>query len=315
MSALTVELDRYLTIRRSLGFKLGTAERMLRRFVAFAEGRKADHVTTHLFLQWKEAFGRAKSTTWASRLSAVRIFAQWLNAMDPRHEVPPRGLIPSRYRRGQPHIFSDREVGQIVAAAGRLPSVHGVRGLTYSTLFGLIAVTGLRIGEAIALTGDDVDLIRGVLAIRRGKGGRQRLVPVSESARAQLEAYACERDRLLGNRPQPFFVCDRGLRISEGGARYNFASVSQQIGLRPVPKVRRHGCGPRIHDLRHTFAVRTIIRWYRTGLDPGREMVKLSTYLGHANPQHTYWYIEAVPELLTLAAERVTRSGEREGGP
>jgi len=200
-------------------------------------------------------------------------------------------------------------VERIVAEAGRLPSVRGLRGLTYPTLFGLLAVTGLRIGEAVALDGDDVDLTHGVLTVRRGKGGRERLVPVSDSTRGQLERYARERDRLLGARPHPFFVCDRGRRVGECGARYNFAAVGRRIGLRPAQTDRRHGRGPRIHDLRHTFAVRTLIGWYRAGRDPDREMAKLSTYLGHTNPAHTYWYVEAVPELLALAAERAEREG------
>ncbi|MBL4711708.1 MAG: tyrosine-type recombinase/integrase, partial [Gammaproteobacteria bacterium] len=143
---------------------------------------------------------------------------------------------------------------------------------------------------------------------RRGKLGKERLLPLSESARWHLSAYARERDRLLGRHPEPFFVSDRGERMTDCGARYNFASVCQTIGLRPVQKYHRHGRGPRIHDLRHSFAVRTLINWYRTGKNPDSEMIKLCTYLGHANPANTYWYIEAVPELLELASRRATDS-------
>jgi integrase len=312
MNTLTAELDRYLTIRRSLGYRLDTAERILRRFVTFMDSRGATLITADLFLQWKAAFGKANRNTWAARLSVVRLFAQWLQGINPRHEMPAKGLIPFRRTRGQPHIFSEADVGRILAEAEKLPSVNGIRGLTYSTLFGLIAVTGLRISEALDLDDDDVDLVNGVLTIRNGKSGKQRLVPLSPSVRSRLEEYARERDRLLGHRPQSFFVSDRGDRTGDCGARYNFAMISQRIGLRALPKHRYHGHGPRIHDLRHTFAVRTMIAWYRQDLDLEREMPKLSTYLGHTDPSHTYWYIEAVPELMSLAAERAAKRLEKE---
>jgi integrase len=307
-------LNRYLTIRRSLGFDLGTAERILRRFIAFADAQGANHITTALFLEWKNAFGKASRQTWAGRLTTVRIFAQWLNGVDPKNEVPPRGLIPDRYLRTRPYIYSEQEIGRILVEAEKLPSGNGIRGLTYSTLFGLIAVTGLRVSEAIALDNDDVDLAQGVLTVRRGKSGKARLVPVSESTLAHLLAYAEMRDRLLGSRPQSFFASDRGVRPGDCGARYNFASVCQSIGLRSPQMFGRHGVGPRIHDLRHTFAARILVNWYRAGVDPGQEMLKLSTYLGHVNPEHTYWYIEAVPELLKLAADRVSHPAEQGGG-
>jgi integrase/recombinase XerD len=305
MSRLAEELDRYLTIRRSLGYDLGTTTRVLRRFIAFAESQGAEHVGTDLFLRWQRAFGRAGRQTWAARLGMVRLFAQWLHGLDPTHEVPPQGLIPNRYRRSRPYIYSDEEIANIVAAAAELPSVYGLRGLTCSTLFGLIATTGLRISEALGLDAGDVDLELGVLTIRRGKLGKARLVPIDNSVALRLHAYAAERDRLLGFAPRPFFVGDRGARIGDCGARYNFALVCQRLGLRSPQRFGRHGRGPRIHDLRHSFAAQTMIGWYRTGQDPAREMIKLMTYLGHTKPENTYWYIEAVPELLELAAHRV----------
>ena len=190
-------------------------------------------------------------------------------------------------------------------AAAELPSINGIRALTCSTLFGLIAVTGLRVSEALSLDVADVDLEAGLLTLRRGKLGKARLLPISDSTTVRLAAYAKERDRLLGSSPEAVLRVGSGERLTDCGARYNFAAVCQAIGLRPVEKFHRHGRGPRIHDLRHTFAVRTLVNWYRTGKDPAREMIKLTTYLGHANPAHTYWYIEAVPELLDLASRRV----------
>lgn len=305
MGSLSGELDRYLTVRRSLGYDLGTTARVLRKFVAFAEQQSADRVSTDLFLQWQGTFGHAGRQTWAARLGMVRLFAQWLNGLDAVNEVPPLGLIPARYLRSRPYIYSDEEIRSIVAAAGELASTNGLRALSYSTLFGLIAVTGLRISEAIALDDGDVDFETGALTIRRGKLGKSRMVPVESSTLAHLTAYVRERDRLLGFKPQSFFITERGTRPDDCSARYNFAAVCQQIGLRTQQRYQRHGRGPRIHDLRHTFAARTMVSWYRAGKDPAHEMIKLSTYLGHSNPAHTYWYIEAVPELLELAAQRV----------
>jgi integrase/recombinase XerD len=305
MNALSKELDRYLSIRRSLGYTLSTDERILRKFTAFAESENAEHVSSALFLRWKEVFGKANNQTWAHRLSAVRVFAQWLHSLDSKHEIPPQSLIPSRARRLHPHIYSEDDIRRIVEAAAELPSANGIRALTCSTLFGLIAVTGLRVSEALSLHADDVDLEAGVITIRKGKFGKARLVPVSDCTRTRLADYAKERDRLLSAPSQAFFVSDSGKRLTDCGARYNFAAVCQSIGLRPAQKYNRHGRGPRIHDLRHTFAVRTLLNWYRDRAEPGREMIKLTTYLGHANPANTYWYIEAIPELLELASKRV----------
>jgi integrase len=300
------ELDRYLTIRRSLGYGLGTAERVLRRFVAFAEASDVSHITVELFLRWQQNFGKAGRQTWGARFGMVRLFAQWLHGLDERHEVLPRGLVPHHSRRVRPYIYSASEVAAIIGQAGLLPSVYGMRGLTCATLFGLIANTGLRISEALGLDSSDVDLNAGVLHIRRGKLGKERLLPLAASAVERLYIYAAERDRLLGKTPLPFFVRCDGKRFGDCGARYNFAQVCQQIGLRAPQEYHRHGRGPRIHDLRHSFAARTMIDWYRTGKDPGREMIKLTTWLGHSKPDHTYWYIEAVPELLELASARIT---------
>lgn len=305
MNALSKELDRYLGIRRNLGYSLATDERILRRFIDFAERENTEHISIALFLEWKRTFGSAGNQTWAHRLGTIRIFAQWLHCMDLRHEVPPQSLIPSRFRRPRPYIYSEDEIRRIVESAAELPSIHGIRALTCATLFGLIAVTGLRVSEALSLDVGDVDLNAGVLTLRRGKFGKARLLPVSDCTKARLAAYAKERDRLLGTTSEPFFVADRGERLTDCGARYNFAAVCQTIGLRPVQKFKKHGRGPRIHDLRHTFAVRTLVNWYRTGKNPTREMIKLTTYLGHGDPADTYWYIEAVPELLELASKRL----------
>jgi integrase/recombinase XerD len=312
MSTLFEELQGYLAVRRSLGYDLGTSERILRQFVNFARKEGIEHASTDLFLRWQRTFGCANRLTWSRRLGMVRLFVQWLHGIDEKHEIPPKDLIPGHNRRPQLYIYSNKEICRIVEAAAELPSVNGIRALTFSTLFGLIAVTGLRVSEARSLDDADVDVGTGVLTVRRGKGGKARLLPLSDSTTAQLAAYARNRDRLLGTASQPFFVSDRGERLTDCGTRYNFASVCQTIGLRSAEKFHRHGHGPRIHDLRHTFAVRTLVECYRAGNDPSREMIKLTTYLGHADPKHTYWYIQAVPELLELASRRAEASIGRE---
>lgn len=307
--SITPQLDRYLSVRRSLGYDLRTDERVLRRFARFADRDGAPYIDTALFLRWDASLPKAGTSTRSARLGKVRLFAQWLSSIDPAHEVPPRGLLPDRSGRPRPHIYSEAEITSIIAAAKALPSIYGLRGLTCATLFGLIAVTGLRISEALALDDDDLDVEIGVLRVRRGKLGKERLLPLDPTVVARLADYAAERDRLLGSAPPAFFVTGKGTRLTDCSARDNFAQACQQIGLRAHQQYRRHGRGPRIHDLRHTFAVRTMINWYQTGMDPAREMIRLTTYLGHTDPDNTFWYLEAVPELLDLAMARATSNG------
>ncbi len=306
------EQHRYISIRRRLGADLSTDERILRRFTTFADNNGAEYVDTRLIMRWLESLPSANAGTRGARFRVARQFALWLHGMDPRHEVPPQGLVPAHVQRVHPHIYSDAEIIAIIEHARTLPSVYGMRGLTCSTLFGLIAVTGLRINEALRLDQTDLDVESGVLRVRFGKLGKERMLPLDQTVVPQLETYGRERDRLLGHRSEPMFVTCDGHRLGDCGARYNFALVCQQIGLRPRQAYKRHGRGPRIHDLRHTFAVRTMLNWYRSGQDVGREMIKLTTWLGHANPANTYWYLEAVPELLELASARITRAMEEE---
>lgn len=306
------EQQRYLSIRRRLGADLSTEERILRRFTIFADKDGAEYVDTRLIMRWLESLPAASPGTRGARFRVARQFALWLHGLDSRHEVPPQGLVPAHVQRVHPHIYSDAEILAIVEHAKTLPSVYGMRGLTCSTLFGLIAVTGLRINEALSLDQGDLDIETGVLRVRFGKLGKERLLPLDRTVVRQLERYGSERDRLLRLRSEAMFVTCDGHRLGDCGARYNFALVCQQIGLRQRQSQKRHGRGPRIHDLRHTFAVRTMLNWYRSGHDVGREMIKLTTWLGHASPANTYWYLEAVPELLELASARIMSAAEKE---
>lgn len=311
MSTLSAALTDYLALRRSLGTELRGPAGLLRRFVEFADREGATVITTELALRWARVPRAATPATCAARLGHVRRFARWLSATEPRTEVPPAGLLVARYRRRPPYLHRDEEVAALVGEAARLASPRGLRGPTYATLFGLLAVTGLRVSEALALDRDDVDLRGGLLAVRRGKFGKARFVPVHPTTRRALARYTRQRDRSL-SRPAcaAFFVSERGSRITEWSARYTFAVVSRAVGLRAPTRDGRHGRGPRLHDLRHRLAAATLVRWYREGRDVERELPRLATYLGHAHVADTYWYIEAVPELLQLATERATRPRE-----
>ena len=312
MSTLRQAAEQYLQLRRDLGCKLRETGRLLEDFVAFAERKGAPHVTTDLALHWAQQPAGVQPATWASRLRIVRRFALWLSAADRRTEVPLAGLLPGRYVRRRPYIYSDAEIKDLVRAAGQLASAAGLRGRTYATLFGLVAVTGMRISEVVALDREDVDLDEGILRIRRTKFGKSRLVAVHDSTRQVLAEYARERDRIVRRPAAPaFFLSEGGDRVTACAARDNFAKVSREVGLR-APTAGRHGRGPRLHDMRHRFAVCTLLRWYRAGIDVEREIPKLATYLGHVHVNETYWYVEAVPELLELAARRLERPEEVE---
>ena len=307
MTALRLALTEYVTIRRAFGTQLREPAVALGHFVEFLEREGAEFITTELALRWAQRPERAQRATWARRLTAVRGFAAWLAPFERRTEVPPRGLLDARHRRNKPHIFSDQELEQLMAQTSRLRSRTGLRALTFTTLIGLLAATGLRPGEALALDVADVDLRDGILAIRRTKFGKSRFVPVEDSTRAALARYAKRRDTLCPwRRTDAFLVSERGARLPGYTARRTFARVSSTIGLRE-PVGRRIGRGPRLQDIRHTFVTRRLVEWYRAGADVEREMPKLTTYLGHSAIGHTYWYIEAIPELLQLATERLMR--------
>jgi site-specific recombinase XerD len=298
-------LHEYLRIRRSCGYQLQDLEGLLGHFVVFLQAEGASYITRELALRWATQPAKAQPFRWTQRLGMVRRFAIWLSATDPRTEIPAADLLPHRYRRKPPHIYSDEEIESLLRQAQQLRAPKGLRAHTYTTLFGLLVVTGMRLGEALGLDRLDVDLDLGILHIRQGKCGKSRYVPVHPSTVEALKGYAEARDRLLPAPPTPaFFLSEHGRRITKRAAEYTFALLSQQIGLR-VPAKRRSGRGPRLHDLRHRFAVRTLVHWYRAGLDVERELPKLTTYLGHVHVNNTYWYVEAVPELLQLATDRL----------
>jgi integrase len=302
MSELYAALEEYLSVRRALGVKLRLPGRLLERFVGFAEREGAAAITTDLALRWATQPADAQPAQWANRLGMVRRFAQYRSAADPRTEVPPPDLLPFRTQRPPPYLYSDEEVSRLLEAARQLPAVTGLRPHTYATLFGLYAVTGMRTNEPLHLDREDVDLTQGVLTVRGTKFGKSRYVPIHSSTRAVLQAYAERRDVLCPHPLAPsFFLAERGSRLTEWSVRWTFVKLSRQIGLRGPQDSR----GPRLHDLRHRFAIKTLLHWYRDGHDVEHHLSELATYLGHTHVADTYWYLTAVPELLQLAAQRV----------
>lgn len=305
MSVLQDTLSQYLATRRALGTQFLWPGSSLRKFVDFVETEGAQFVTTELAMRWALRSVGVQRATYARRLAIVRSFAVWLQATDTRTQIPPQGILPARPRRPLPHIYSDGEIAGLMAAAGQLRSASGLRGATFKTLIGLLAATGLRPGEALKLDVGDVDIEGGVLAVRESKFRKSRFVPLERSTAAALAAYVTFRDAVRPRRETlAFLVTEHGSRLQGGVVRRTFASLCQAVGLRPWQH-RRVGRGPRLQDMRHTFATRRLIEWYRAGLDVNRLMPRLSTYLGHLSTVETYWYIQAVPELLRLATERL----------
>jgi integrase len=303
MSPLRDALVDYLQIRRALGYKLERSEKLLLQYLEYLDARGADTVTIENAVAWATRPAAGKDGHWwAVRLSAVRGFARYLRALDPSHEVPPADLVPNRSHRAIPYLYTTGEILALMAAAGALRGE--LRQATYRTLIGLLAVTGMRVGEAIRLERNDVDLKDGVLTVRDTKFGKSRDLPVHPSTIRALRSYLRLRDRLL---PEP--ACDAAL-LSPAGTRLlycnvhsTFRELRRRAGLAP----RSPACRPRIHDIRHTFAVQTLLGWYRAGVEVQPRLPLLSTYLGHVHPKDTYWYLTAAPELLQLAADRLER--------
>jgi integrase len=299
VSALRAAVADYLTLRRSLGFKLERAGKLLDQFVTYCEDVGAETVTIELALSWANLPERGDRAWTAQRLSVVRQFAKHLALFDERAEIPPVGLAPDRSHRATPYLYSEEEVLALKAAAEAFPSP--LRRVTLATIVGLLYATGMRVGEALRLDRDDVDFDNGVVMVRNSKFGKSRELPLHESTTEALRSYARRRDELCAPRSQAFFVSPVGTRLLYCNFHLAFLAMVRDAGLEP----RSPGCRPRPHDLRHSFAVATLVNWYREGVDVEPRLAQLSTYLGHTHPGNTYWYLSAAPELLALAAQRL----------
>lgn len=308
MNSLREAVQEYLALRRALGFKLREAGRGLLDFVTFMEQHRAAYITQPLALTWAQQPVNVQPAEWARRLRYVRGFARHRSATDPRTQIPPAGLLPFRPKRARPHLYTDDEIKALLSAALRLPSHGGLRPWTYHTLLGLLSVSGLRIGEACNLELRDIDLKAAVLTIRSAKFGKSRLVPLHASTCKVLADYIARRERAWSGRPVSsyLFVSNRGNRLDGGEIHRTFYALSREIGLRGPSDSH----GPRLHDMRHRFAVQTLLRWYQTGEDAERRLPVLSTYLGHAHIADTYWYLSSWPELMHAAMRRLEQCWE-----
>jgi integrase len=265
-------------------------------------------VTTELALRWAQDATAATPLYRARRLEIVRCFAKYQAAVEPETQVPAADLLGPAHRRTPPYIFSPPEIERLVIAASHLSSPRGLRAKTYAALIGLLACTGLRISEALRLARVDADLECGLLSIRQTKFGKSRLVPLHPTAQAELRRYVAQRDALVPP------IVGATLFVSESGNVLPLRTVHcvtrkliDEIVV-PNPSLARR---PRVHDLRHTFACRRLLQWYRDGVDIDQRVAALSTYLGHAKVSDTYWYLTGVPELMAIAAARFERFGRK----
>jgi len=300
VSTLEQDLADYLQLRLSLGHELAEARWLLPGFVSYLNAHRSSTVTIEAALAWAQqsATGRGASVG-PRRMTAARGFARYLAGIHPNTEIPPLGLMPHRQRWRPPFIYSPADIDAVISQA-RCSIVSPLRAATYDTLIGLLAVSGLRIGEAIKLDRSDIDWAEGVLLIRESKFGKSRLIPLHGSVMEALATHAALRDELQPRPKEPSFF------VSLTRNRLSYAVVSQTFRRLVVDAGVGIGSSspPRLHDLRHTFAVRTLLGWYRDGQDIQAKLPALSTYLGHREPASTYWYLSATPELLALAAAR-----------
>lgn len=304
-STLGQRVKEYLEHRRSLGFGLETNEVVLRDFVRFA--KDAGHrgpLSAEFMLRWATDRGEHSSRYQAERLSIVRGFARYLAARDGKSEVPDQRLLGGRFRRGQPHIYSDEQLRQLLEAAVAFPSADPLRRAGYATLIGLLASTGMRVSEPLRLGVADVDLDGGVLRVRETKFCKSRLVPMHPTVTEAMRRYAVQRDGDPRGRSSPWFFLGRGdRRLPYRSVHHAFRRICSMLGLRANGDLPF----PRIHDLRHSFAVRRLLTWYREGVDVDQAILSLSTYLGHGKVSDTYWYLTGTRELLGAAGARFER--------
>jgi integrase/recombinase XerD len=297
MTDFTAALDDYLATRHAMGYKLEVHRLVLRRFVAHLETIGAEHLTIEDALCWATQPGDAAPVWSAAKLGVIRVFARYLVALDPATEVPPLGLLPEPSHRIVPYIYSAEDLANVLLAADRLHPKH--RADTYRNLISLLAVTGMRVGEAVRLDCDDVDFEGGLLTIVRSKFGKSRQIPLHLTTVDALASYARRRDeRRLCPKSPSFFTSSIGTRLLRDNVSTVFPRLVREAGISAGDGHRP----PRLHDLRHRFAVQCLIGWYRDGVEVEPRLPLLSTYLGHVAPSTTYWYLTGVPELLELAA-------------
>jgi integrase/recombinase XerD len=307
MSSLSEHAEEYLRARRALGVKLERHGRLLPQLVDYLEAAGASTVTRELAISWARLPARAHPRHWAARLSIARGFAAYLQTIDPNTEIPPAGVFAVGYQRPTPYLWSEEDICRLLdAARGLHPPLKAA---SYEALFGLLAVTGMRLGEAISLEPGDIDLDNGVVTIRAhaAKLERARLVPLHPTTVQALERYISARARLCPRpRSNTFLLSSIGTRLDRSAVAKTLRQLTTTLGL------RTDTVHPTAHQLRHSFAVATLIDWQRSGAQVDERIAVLSTYLGHIGPTETYWYLTATPGLMGSAAQRLERHlGER----
>lgn len=308
---LAARVEQYLAERRRLGFQLRTMGYALHSLVEHV--RRAHHrgaLTIEVMATWARQAQQGPRThvTWARRLRRLRPFTRWLQQFEPATEVPDESIFGPIPGRLAPHIYREEELVALLEAAGRLGPRSGPRAAVMQTLFGLLACTGMRISEALALTDADVDLRAGVLTIRHGKFGKSRLVPLHLSAVAALQRYRRERDRYVcSTLDTPLFIGSRGRLLGQSLGEHQVHRIFDQLRRQLGWTGRGAHGAPRIHDLRHSFAVQRLLLWHQQGVDLDQRMLALSTYLGHVKVSSTYWYFTAVPQLMAIVGQRFER--------
>lgn len=301
-ASLRDALGDYLAMRRALGYRLVRPEKLLTQFLDHLEHTDISVITVEAALAWA-CLPAGDANWWAYRLSVVRGFAAYLHTLDPTMEIPATDLLPWRARRAIPYLYSPADIAALLTAAESLSTP--LRRATIRTLIGLLAVTGMRVGEALAANRDDLDAEGGLLVVRHGKFGKSRELVLHPSTLAALGDYLRERDRLHPAPASPaLLISTAGTRLLYCNVHWTFHRLVQRAGLAP----RSAGCRPRIHDLRHSFAVAAMLDAYAHGHDGQQRLTLISTYLGHVDPAGTYWYLSASPELLALAAQRLETS-------
>lgn len=300
MSRWDAAIEDYLALRHGLGFTLKGARPLLRDFTDFLDRNGAETITTDLAVAWATTPSGVNPIWWRQRLGTVREFARHLTASDPRTQIPADDVLPAHYSRRTPYLYSEAETTALMTAAGTLSPP--VRASTYTALFGLLTVTGLRVSEAIGLDCCDLRTDTSSLIVRGGKHGRSREIPLHDTSLHALLAYRRDVERVFPKLASPsLLVSIRGTRLCQSAVNPTFRAMLAQAGLQP------HGtrCSPRLHDARHSFAVQALIDWYDAGADVDAKLPLLSAYLGHANPASSYWYLQAAPELFSRVAERL----------
>lgn len=308
--SLVEQVREYLEFKRSCGYQMGTPGKELMLFARYADlTRSNGSLTTELIVKWAKLPPDADPRYWATRYDIVRRFAEYRFLFDPAVEIPPKGLLGPSKRRLSPYIYSEGEIAAFLQAASQLAPTDGLHPQTYVTLFGLLVSTGLRISEALNLSRQDADLKTGVLTIRETKFRKSRLVPVHPSTLQALRHYSELRDSSHpGARSTQFFLSAKGTPLNYRGVLYVFLKLCRGMIRQKADRK------PRVHDFRHTFAVRRLLKWYEEGINLDQKILALSTYLGHAQVTDTYWYLSAVPELLAIVSDKFEIFATPEGG-